>query len=214
MATFTELAAFNETLIRKALQATVWIAPQSVEDEIDSLKDATGLLVPLGYEPVGRLTTEGISLPRDVTVADVNSLGASQPSRRDVTSDVSSIGFTMQESKKSNIGLYDDQDLSAVTYDANGNVYWDKPDRSAGTYHRLLAMFKDGDGADAVYGAVWMPRAQVTDRGEIVWNADDEIRYNVTLTAFADPTFGTAVRTIWAGPVDRLTAMGFTAATP
>ena len=212
MATFDELRSFNDALIRKALSAAVFVAPQSVDDEIDALKDATGLLaLPTGYSDVGRITSDGITFPREVETSDTTSLGASQPTRRDIVSDVSSISFVMQESKRATFELYDGIDLAAVTPDANGNISYDRPDRPAQTYHRLLAMFKDGEGADAVYGAVWMPRALVTDRGERVWNSETEIQYSVTLTAFVDPTVGTAVRTLWAGPAARLTEMGFTA---
>src|SRR5690606_196954 len=112
------------------------------------------------------------------------------------------------ESKRLAFELHEGIDLSAVTQDANGNVSWDQPDRPASAYYRVLALFKDGEGADAIYFAKWLPRAMVTDQGEQSWNEESELQYPLTLTAFVDDAVGTAVRSMWAGPTDRLTAMG------
>jgi hypothetical protein len=213
MPTFDDLRSFNDALIRKALQAAVFIAPMTATDEITALKDASGLLaLPAGYEDVGRLTSDGITWPREVETSEVTSLGVASPTRRDIVSDVASVSFVMQESKQTTLSLYEGQDLAAATYDANGNVFWDRPDRPASRYHRFFAIYKDGEGVDATYGAVWLPRAQVTDRTEIAWSAESEINYGVTLTAFVDESFGTSVRTLRAGPADHMGAEGFTAA--
>ncbi len=216
MPSFADLQTLVDENIRKGLQGSIFVAPPSASDEIATLKDATGLLaLPTGYIDVGRITKDqGATWTRDVESNDVTSLGAASPTRRDVVSDVSGLQFTMQESKRQVFELYEGLDLSAVTYDANGNVSWDKPDRPANIYYRVLALFKDGEGTDAVYFGKWLPRMQITDRSEQAWNEDSELQYGVTMTAFVDSTFGTSVRSLWAGSTERLTAMGFTAATP
>jgi hypothetical protein len=214
MPSFSDLQSLVDANIRKGLQGSVFVAPMSVTAEIVALKDATGLLsVPSGYVDVGRLTKDqGATWTREVETSDVTSLGAGQPTRRDITSDVTGLQFTMQESKRAVFELHEGIDLSAVTYDANGNVSWDKPDRPASIYYRVFALFKDGEGTDAVYFAKWLPRVQVTDRGEQAWNEENELQYPVTLTAFVDSEFGTSARTLWAGSTARLDAMGFSAA--
>lgn len=213
MPTFDSLQNHADTLIRKGLQGSIFVAPTSVTDEIATLKDATGLLaLPAGYTDVGRITKDqGASWTRAVETSDVTSLGSATPTRTDIVSVTSGLSFTMQESKRQVFELHNGQDLSAVTYDANGNVSFDAPDRPADLYYRVLALFKDGEGADAVYFAKWLPRAKVTDTGEQSWNESNEIQYPVTLRAFVDDSVGTAVRTLWAGSPERLTAMGFTA---
>jgi hypothetical protein len=325
MPSFADLQNHFDELIRKGLQGSVFVAPMTVTDAITALVDANGLLaLPPGYTDVGRITKgDGVSWTRDVSSSDTESLGASQPTRRDITSDVTGLQFTMQESKRAVFELHEGQDLSAVTQSAGpaapgvnevqtvtisggptggtitltfdgqttadiaynataatvesalealstigydnvtvtgvaggpwtvefvndlgktnvsqmaatsaltggtspsvavstttqgsadsaytSNVVWDKPDRPASIYYRTLALFKDGEGADAIYFAKWLPRAQVTDRGEQAWNEDSEIQYPVTLTAFVDRTAGTSVRTLWGGPGSRMTDMGF-----
>lgn len=215
MPTFTDLQSLVDANIRKGLSGGVWIAPYSSTDEIETLKDATGLLaLPSGYSDVGRITKDqGVSWSRDVETSETMSLGAASPTRRDIVSVTSGMSFTMQESKRQVFELHEGLDLSSVTYDANGNVSWDQPDRPASIFYRVLALFKDGEGTDAVYFAKWMPRAQITETGEQSWNEENELQYPVTLTAFVDDTVGTAVRTLWAGSTARLAAMGFTATT-
>lgn len=214
MPSFSELQNHADSLIRKGLSGSIFVKPYAAGDaEIDALKDGTGLLaLPTGYTDVGRITKDqGASWTRDVETSDVTSLGAASPTRTDIVSVTSGLAFTMQESKRQVFELHEGLDLSAVTYDTNGNVTWDAPDRPADLYYRVLALFKDGEGADAVYFAKWLPRAKVTETGEQSWNEQNELQYPVTLRAFVDDTAGTAVRTLWAGSTARLTAMGFTA---
>ena len=214
MPSLADLQSFVDENIRKGLSGAIFVAPMSVTDEITALRDATGLLaLPSGYTDVGRITKDqGASWTREVSTSDTMSLGASQPTRVDITADVTGLAFTMQESKRQVFELHEGLDLSAVQYDTNGNVSWDKPDRPRQDYYRVLALFKDGDGVDAVYFAKWCPRMRVTDRGEQSWNEENELQYPVTMQAFEDEDFGTSVRSLWAGPTDRLAAMGFTAA--
>lgn len=215
MPTLSDLQNHMDSLIRKGLQGSVFAKKyDDADDEIEALVDATGLLaLPTGYTDVGRITKDdGVGWTRDIESSDVNSLGASQPVRRDVTSDVTGLTFTMQESKRQVFELYEGVDLGAVTQDANGNVSWDKPDRPAALRYRFFVLFKDGDGADAVYFAKWLPRAEVTDRGEQTWNEEDELQSPVTITAYVDESVGTSIRSLWAGPTATITSMGFPAA--
>ena len=212
MPSFYDLQDHFDDLIRKGLEGSVF-AKRSVDAdaEITVLKDSTGLLaLPPGYADVGNLTKDqGAQWTRDINTSETTSLGKSEPTRVDILSDVTGLQFTMQESKKAVFEMYDGIDLTGVTQDANGNVSWDKADRPANINYRMFALFKDGDGADAIYFAKWLPKAQVTDRGEQSWNENNEIQYPVTITAYVDKSAGTSMRTLWAGPAAKMTAMGF-----
>lgn len=214
MPTLDDLQTWIDSNIRKGLTGSLFVKRWDVaDDEITALKDATGLLaLPPGYVDVGRITKDqGASWTSEVETSDVTSLGSASPTRRDIISVTKGLSFTMQESKRQVFELHEGLDLSAVTPDANGNVSWDQPDRPATIDYRVLALFKDGEGADAVYFGKWLPRAQVSDQGEQSWNEESELQYPVTLTAFVDEVAGTAVRSMWAASSTRLASMGFTA---
>jgi hypothetical protein len=212
MPAFEDLQEHFQDLIRKGLSGSVFVKRYAPADaEITKLKDGTGLLsLPTGYADTGYLTKDqGVAWSRDIDTSETTSLGEAEATRVDVTSDVSGLSFTMQESKRTVFELYEGQSLAGINQDANGNVTWDKPDRPATTYYRVLVLFKDGEGAEAMYFAKWGPRMQVTDRSEQSWGESDEVQYGVTLRGFKDPVYGTALRSLWAGPVTSMTRMGF-----
>lgn len=214
MPSLADMQTVNRDLIRKGLEGSVFIKRRVAGDpEIETLVGPSGLLaLPAGYLDVGFITKDqGVEWSRDIGTSDVMSHGQSQPTRRDITSDVTGLQFTAQESKAVTLGLHEGLDLSAVKRDANGNVTFDKPNRSASIYYRAFVLYKDGDGVDAVYFAKWLPNCQVSDRGNQSWNEDSEVQYQITLTAFVDPVVGSSIRHLWAGPVATVEAMGFTA---
>ena len=212
--TFKEQKGHNKSNIRKILEMAIFVKPKEDADtEITQVwTKADGLLIPAGYLPVGLVTKDdGASWSRDQDAADVTSMGYGEPTRRDITSDVTGLGFTMQESKKTSMELYHGLDLSTVTTDADGNFYFDKASLPAQRHYRVLAVGKDGDGPDAVYVLRWLPDAQVTENGEQAWNDGDEVQYPATFTAYTDEKVGTSLREIWGGPGLDHEAMGFDA---
>jgi hypothetical protein len=212
--TFSELQDRAQTLIRKGLEGSVFVKRYDVADDpIDSLGSGSALAaLPTGYADLGWITKDqGLNWTRDIETSDVTSLGSAEPTRRDITSDVSGLQVTAQETKAVTVGLYEGLDLSAVTH-TTGNVVIDKPDRPASIYYRVLGLMKDGDGADAIYIGKWLPRAQVTDRGEQQWNEENEVQYSFTFSAFVDPEIGTSQRLlIWSPTVGIIEDMGFAA---
>jgi hypothetical protein len=212
--TFNEAKGHNPSNIRKILEMAIFIKPvDDADTAITQIWTTTGgLTVPTGYLPVGVVTKgDGASWSRDQETSDVESFGYAEPTRRDITKDVTGLGFTMQESKKNVMEMHHGLDLSAVTTDVDGNFYFDKASRPAPRKYRVLAIGKDGDGPDAIYVARWLPNAQVTENGEQAWSEGDEVKYPATLTGYTDQTFGTSFREIWGGPGLDHVAMGFPA---
>lgn len=204
-----------QELIRKGLEGSFFVKRSEADDEpIDALKGPSGLLeLPPGYFDVGILTKDqGLNWTREVSTSDTAGLGYGEPVRRDITTDISGLQFTALESKRQIFEMYEGLDLSAVRQDQYGNVSWDKPDRPANPYYRGLALFKDGDGADALYFGKWGPRFQITERGEQAWREEVELQYSMTANFYVDSNFGTSLRSLWAGPPAVLTKMGFPAA--
>lgn len=211
MVTFNEAKGHNPSNIRKILEMAIFVKPVADADTaITKVYDATGLVVPAGYLPVGVVTKDdGAAWTRDQETSDVESYGYAEPTRRDITKDVTGLGFTMQESKKTVMELYHGLDLTAITTDADGNFFFDKASRPVQRRYRVFALGKDGDGPDAVYVARWLPNAQVTESAEQAWSEGDEVKYPSSLTAYTDSQFGTSFREIWGGPGLDHAAMGF-----
>lgn len=211
--TFKEAKGHNKSNIRKVLEMAIFVKPKEDADTpITKVWTATnGLEVPTGYLPVGLVTKDdGAAWSREQDAVDVESLGYGEPTRRDVTKDVSGLAFTMQESKKTTMELYHGLDLSAVATDTDGNFFFDKATLPAQRHYRVLAIGKDGDGPDAVYVVRWLPDAQITENGEQAWTDGEELKYPATFTAYTDETVGTSLREIWGGPGLDHAAMGFT----
>jgi hypothetical protein len=212
--TFNEVRGHKGANIRKVLEMAIFVKPVEAADvAINKIWAATtGLNVPTGYLPVGLVTKDdGASWSRDQNSEDVQSLGYTEPTRRDITSDVTGLSFTMQESKRQSMELFHGLDLSAITTDTDGNFFFDKASRPAAKHYRVLALGKDGDGPNAIYMARWLPNAQITENGEQAWSEGEEVKYPATFTAYTDDTFGTSLREIWGGPgLDHL-GMGFKA---
>lgn len=212
--TFKEQKGHQRSNIRKVLEMSIFVKPREDADtEITKVwTKADGLIIPPGYLPVGLTTKDdGATWSRDQDVADVNSLGYGEPTRRDFVSDATGLAFTMQESKKTAMEIYHGLDLSGVTTDADGNFFFDKASLPAARHYRVLAVGKDGDGPDAVYMVRWLPDAQVTENGEQAWTDGEEIKYPATFSAYTDDKVGTALRELWGGPGLDHEAMGFPA---
>ena len=211
---FNTVKGENGSNIRKILEMAIFVKPwEEADPAITKIYSATeGLIVPAGYMPTGLITKDdGATWSREQDSSDVTSYGRGEPSRRDITSDVSGLAFTMQESKKLAMELFHGLDLTAITTDADGNFFFDKPSRPGARKYRVLAIGKDGDGPDAVYLARWLPKAQVTENGEQAWTDGDELKYPATMTAYTDDNVGTSFREIWGGPGLDHEAMGFAA---
>ena len=210
--TFNEVKGHKGSNIRKVLEMAIFVKPEEDSDtEITQVwTAASGLVVPTGYMPVGLVTKDdGAKWSREQDMAEVESMGYSEPTRRDILKDVSGLSFTMQESKRTSMELFHGLDLSTVTTDADGNFFFDKASRPVSRKWRVLALGKDGDGPDAIYVARWLPRAQVTENGEQAWTEGDEVKYPASFSSYTDEKFGTSFREIWGGPGLDHTGMGF-----
>lgn len=213
MPTFNEVRGQNRSNILKVLELAIFARPWSATSTpVTSIWNATGLVIPTGFQPLGLTTkSDGVTWSREQDKSETMSYGHSQPTRIDITSDVSGLNFTMQESKRLTMEMYHGLSLSGVTTDANGNFYFDKPSRPAQPRWEILALGKDGAGPDAKYVVRILPEAQVTEMTEQTWTEDTEVLYPATLTGFVHEGWGTSFREIWGGPGIDHTAMGFPA---
>lgn len=214
MATFNEVKGHNSSNIRKILEFALFAKPYDADalDDITQIwTEVDGLMVSADYEPIGHTTKGDTSWTRDQDWQDVESHGYGEPTRRDNAQDVEGLSFTAQETNKLVLELYRDADLSGITPDSDGNLVFKKGSRPAGRRWHVLAIGKDGDGPDAIYMAKWLPNAQVTEMGEMPWSEEDEVRYEISMTAFTDSTVGSSMVDLLGGPGLDHEAMGFPA---
>jgi hypothetical protein len=198
------LADRQSKLIRKAQDAVVFAGPSTATaiTAITTGAGATLVALPAGYVTLGHHTEDdGINWSREVDTADVRSHGSAEPTRRDITSDVTGLVVLAQESKMNTMEMYHNVDLSTVTPDATtSEIGFNRSSQPATRYYRLLALASDGGGADEIYFARFCPRASISEYADQPWTKGDELRWPLTFTAFVDDTLGYSIREMWGGP--------------
>ncbi len=206
-------------LIRKVQAAAVFVGPLSAEVPTAFTEGANADLTALtaGYKPIGLVTKDdAYTWNRETDMAETTSHGRVDPTRRDVTSNVSSLQFSAQETNLTNLELYHNVDLSGVTPTAvTGEVSFADPLSPATLRRRLISIGRDGIGTQAIYLVRVMPMAMMSEPGEQTWSDEGELLYPMTFTATPDDTLGYSVRYHFGGPGWRslLVKMGFPALT-
>lgn len=210
-----DLRGTNSELIRKLLGGYILVGKEDSEiPEEWTLGDDGHLpdLAALGYVPLGWLTkSEGIEFSVETENSDVESYGANEPTRTDITKNVTSAQFTCQETNKKVLELYFNIDLSETKVSQNGDIVFDNPTEPETRYLPVIYLTHDGAGKNAFYFIRVMPRATVSEVQSLSLNAENEAKYGMTLKATMSDKEGYAVRNIYAGPrVKKLaSAMGF-----
>lgn len=222
MPSFSALAKRQGELIRKPLAGVIAVADMDtvLDAEFALTTGATSDLVDLetlGYDQLGWISkSDGLTFSSDIETSDVESWGALEPTRSDITKDVTSAQFTCQETSKKVLEMYYNVDLTNVQGDAvTSEVAFNSATEPSTTYRRMLFLSKDGSGTNETYMAKLMPRASVTAKADQTWNSEDALTYGMTVTAKLDSDVGFAVRHIFGGPgwAKQLLKMGFTKAT-
>lgn len=216
MPAWDELKSHQNHLIRKSLEGSVFAAPITA-DPITALTDETSelLALPDGYVDLGFMSDDGAQFASEVESSDVTSWGAVEPTRRDITQDVTTLTGFFQETNRMTIALYTNVDAASMTPDAtSGELVVDKPDRPASRHYRILTIGVDLSDAGEIYVARFLPRASVTDKDDQAFQSgDDPLGWPVTMTAYKDAALGTSERYYFGGPGWKalLDDMGFNA---
>lgn len=196
--------AGQPSLMFKALGGFIVAAPMATAVPTSFTTGATADLIqlPTAYKRLGLLSKkDGIDFSRALKTDDEESFGFNEPTRTDITSDVTSAKFTLQQTTRTALELNDFVDLSAVTPDAvTGEISYNKPAIASPVYYRVIFVAVDGAGTDRRYRIKVMPRAQVTAVGDESWNNANATAFSLTLKATVDTVLGYAVRNVFAGP--------------
>lgn len=215
MPAWDELKKHQNHLIRKALEGSVFAAPVTAP-AVTALTDTTSelLAVPTGYVDLGFMSDDGAQFSAEIDSSDTTSWGSVEPTRRDITQDVTTLQGFFQETNKMTIALYTGVDAASMTPDAtSGELKVDKPDRPASRHYRILTIGVDLADAGEIYVARFLPRASVTDKDDQAFQSgDDPLGWPVTMTAYKDAALGTSESYFFGGPGWKalLADMGFT----
>lgn len=205
----------NNTLIRKTLEGSLWIAPFSADPIVTLTTGAAAGLtaLPDDYEDLGWMTEDGMSIASAVTSVDIASFGSSEPTRSDITKRAFTIKAALQETKAVTIGMVTFADPSTFTPDVTtGEVDIAEAAVPGALFYRGLLLGVDLTEDGEFYIGRFFPRIKVTDvDDEKIANGATAYDYGVTLTAFKDPALGYSSRRLYGGPGFRSmsTAMGF-----
>lgn len=215
--TFDAVKGHNADLLRKMQELAIYIAPYPTAPAVTTITDTTGvnLSFPDVYKGVGMTSKDGgAAWTPNLEVVETGAYGYGAPVRYDSKTRSETLGFTMLESKRQTFELYYGLDLSAVKAPlAKNEIGWAQASKPGNRAYRVLAIGREGVGADSIYHAEFLPRAVLTGVEAETWSEDDPLSYGVTLTPLLDSTLGYAHYTFWGGPgltLPMLTAMGFT----
>lgn len=215
VANYEALASRHDDLIRKALEGSVFFAPQAEPLPTALTSTSSGALNALtaNWVDVGWCDQKsGATWSAKTTTSDVQSWGVVEPTRRDIVSIDRTLKFQAQETNKTALALRLGVDPTTFSLDATSKeLQVASPLRPALIYWRALGIFQDGTGSDAIYIARLCPRVTVTDIGDEVWSPDNVATCEVTMTALTDPVAGYAMKYFFGGPgwITRATEMGF-----
>lgn len=216
MASFDTLADFKDDLVRKVLAGAVLDAPMTASLPTSLTTGATSeLSTTTGFTSLGRISDAGLSASADTESSGVPGWGALEDVRTDIIRRTATFSFSCLETNKSVLSLYYNQDLSGITADAStGEVSFTEATKPDTRYRRMILLGIDGEGANAIYIARFLPRATVSEVSEQTWSTEDALAYQMTVTAKIDSTLGYAVKHLYGGPGWKAlnTKMGFTAA--
>lgn len=200
MATWADVVIKQNELIRKALDAAVFLAPISAAIPT-SIVTAGSPTLPTGFQPLGHHSTDGITWSRETETSDIMSLGSVEPSRSDIKSVTNTVQLVAQETNRLTIEANLGVDLSALVPKVGGEVVFEEPNRPKSKYYRLLGLAVDDGDAGEIYIGRLMPRAKLTESGEQVWSdSDDGLVRPMTFQSYKDTDAGFSVRHFFGGP--------------
>ncbi|MFI7001333.1 hypothetical protein [Nocardia sp. NPDC050175] len=192
----TQLKDAQHELLLKPLDAAVFLAPWPTAIP-SPFTDATGALQPLpaAFKSVGLIDKKtGVAFARGITAAPIESYGELQPSRNDITSDITTLEFETQQTNALTLALTTNANLDQVKANAtSGEVFFAQPTAEQITYYSAIVIGKDGNDATPIYVFKVLPKVAVSKYGGEQWTPTNIISQKLTLTAFKDTTAGYSV---------------------
>lgn len=194
--TLTALKAAETALLLKPLDAVVFFAPWYTAAPA-SFTDSSAALqaLPTAFQSVGYIDKKsGIAFARTVTANPIDSYGELEPTRDDITDDVTTMEFEPQETSLATLQITTNTNLSSVLANgASGEVFFPQPIAPQIIYYSCIVIGKDGPPTAPIYLIKYLPKVAVTKYAGENWVPTDVKSQKLTFTAFKDDTAGYAV---------------------
>lgn len=206
--TFPALVTQSSGNVRKALAGGVLIAPitAAIPASLTAMDTGTPpkpvLQTLTGFSSLGLITTDGAVFSKSITTSEVDAWGIGDPVRTDMQKKVTTLKVTGLESNKNTLATYYNVDPSTLVPNATtGELTISETGALTTIYYRILVLSQDGAAGSEYWVARLLPRASMTAVGDLVMaNGDNDVRYDMTFTAYPDAVTGVSVQTTYAGP--------------
>ena len=212
MADFASISNLDQSLVRKALTGSLFVAPYTAQAVTASTLfgvDGSLAALPTGYTDGGITTDDGLRFARAQETEDITGWQILEPVRTDRTSDTETIAVDFIQTSRLTIELFTGADLSSATL-TNGALTIQKPALPTDRYYRLLAVAVDNVQGEEFYAIRFYPRCKITTWSDQAFAKAGALTWGVTFTAYVDPTLEYSKDEIYGGPGLALlaTAMG------
>ena len=131
----------------------------------------------VGWTDLGYTSDDGVTEARDISANDINGWQNGDLLRRVVTSAAMTIHAVLVETKRETVGLYYGTKVAA---DGSVKIV---PSKTGGRQKHVIDVI---DGEEFI--RTYIPQGEITDVGDQVYANGEPIGYDVTITAYPDPS--------------------------
>jgi hypothetical protein len=157
--------------VRVGITGEMFSAPLATSAPTDSSTTLAAAWIGHGY-----VTDDGVTEAWDDSVDTIVAWQNATTVRATRTESTLTLACTLLQTRGSNLELF----YPGSTVEANGDEY--KIDVMAPTSDRRSFVLNVVDGDDVI--RIYLPNAELTDRGEVPYKNGDAVMYPVTITAF------------------------------
>lgn len=152
------------------------------------------------YTDLGLITEDGLTESFDEDRTSFKAWGVNAPVRTQTKNRTSTFKLTFMETSADTLSLYYAVDLDNMTTSGTGSAQFlsfDDPQNTEPMYVALGLDIIDGDS----HFRFIVPKAEITDRGDVVYKDDEVAGYEVTFTAMLPDDGGAAITRMYGGVV-------------
>jgi hypothetical protein len=140
-----------------------------------------------GYTGLGYVSEDGVTETRERSSDNIKAWQNGDTVRTVVTDSNLTYSFTLLETNAATVELFYGTEVTTAVSEGNFLVI---PSATGGRHAFILDVI---DGAELL--RTYVPQGEVTEVGDVVYSNGEPIGYEVTVTAYPDPTLGASAKT-------------------